>query len=118
MEISGLELEIQAVDLPDRTKATGGQILPQEWTAKTMMHHDIERAALEAWMQEARDPVTTTYKKTGSLAHKNLSGVNNGVWQIGGIWISKRKLPDLEKANDGEPAMIEWTFNSDSVSPV
>lgn len=117
-EVSGIELEIEEVDLPDRTKASGGQIKPQEFTAKTMLHHDIERAALEAWMQEARDPVTPTYKKSGNLTHKTLSGTTNGVWTLGGVWIKKRKLPDLEKANEGEPAMIEWTFSCDNCDPI
>ena len=118
VEISGIELEVQQTDLPDRTKATGGQIIPQEWTAMTMLHHSIEREALETWLAEGRDPVSTSYKKTSTLIHKTLSGLDNGKFAMTGHWITKRKLPDLNKADEGAPAMIEWTFSTDTCDPL
>jgi hypothetical protein len=112
-EISGIELEIQSVDLPDRTKATGGQFGAQEFTAKTMIHHTVERAELEAWLDEAKDKVKSTYKKTGTLTHKTLSGASAGVYALSGLWVMKRKLPDLSAEDEGAPAQIEWTFSVD-----
>lgn len=117
-EISGIEEEIQAVDLPDRTKATGGNVLPKEFTAKTPLHHATTRAGLEAWYQEGQCPVSATYKKTGTLIHKDITSATNGQYSLSGLWIMKRKLPDLDKSNDGEVAMIEWTFSCDRISEI
>jgi hypothetical protein len=115
-EISGIEFEIQAVDLPDRTKASGGNPLPQEFTAKMLMHHDAERKVLNEWLEAAIEPVTATYKKTATLTHKTIAGANNAKYTITGLWIMKRKLPDLDRANEGEAAVIEWTFSADLIS--
>lgn len=114
-EISGIETEVQAVDLPDRTKASGGNILPQEFTAKAPLHHATERAKLEGWFKEGQCPVVSGYKKTATLIHKALDGSVQGKYTISGLWIMKRKLPDLDKTNDGEIAQIEWSFSSDSI---
>ena len=35
-----------------------------------------------------------------------------------GLWITKRKDADLDLGNEGEPAMIEWTFSADSVASI
>ena len=112
-EVSGIEVEVQEVDLPDRTKASGGQTVPQEFTAMTMIHHTLERAALESWFTEGQEPVQATYKKTATLYHKSISGANVAVYSLEGLWIKKRKLPDLSKENEGEAGMIEWTFSVD-----
>ena len=116
-EVSGIELEIQAVDLPDRTKASGGNVVPQEWTAKTMLHHSIEQAALEAWLTEGQCPVDPAYKKTATLIHKTISGTPTAIYLLTGVWVMKRKLPDLDKSNDGEPGIVEWSFSSDNITP-
>jgi hypothetical protein len=123
VEVSGIELETQAIDLPDRTKASGGQFGAQEFTGKTMMHHNIERAALETWFNEGQNPVlphnfsdSSGYKKSGTLTHKSLNNVSKGVYTISGCWIMKRKLPDLSTEDEGAPAMIEWTFSCDKVT--
>ena len=114
-EISGIEKEVQAVDLPDRTKASGGNSLPQEFTGKTPLHHTAERAKLETWFKEGQCPVSAGYKKTATLIHKALDGTNQGKYTISGLWIMKRKLPDLDTTNDGEMAVIEWSFSSDNI---
>jgi hypothetical protein len=116
VEVSGIELETQAVDLPDRTKASGGQFGAQEFTAKSMMHHGTERSALEGWFTEGQNPVTATYKKSCTLTHKTLSNATKGVYTLSGVWIMKRKLPDLSTEDEGAPAMIEWTFSVDKTT--
>jgi hypothetical protein len=117
-EISGFEDETEAVDLPDRTKASGGNKKPVEFTAMSFEHHASERAALEAWFKEGRDPVTPTYKKVGTLIKRNIGGVVATTNTLSGLWITKKKGPDLDMANEGEPAMIEWTFSADAVDPI
>jgi len=116
--VSGIEEELQVVNLPDRTQASGGNTLPVEFTASNMMHHSVERAALEIWFKQGQDPVDPLYKKAAMLIHKTLSGSPNGRFALTSIFISKRKLPDLDKNNDGEPAMIEWTFKADDILPL
>lgn len=116
--ISGIEEELQVINLPDRTQASGGNTLPGEFTATQLIHHETELAALEIWFKEGQDPVTLTYKKIATLIHKSISGTNKARYSLVGLFISKRKLPDLEKANDGEAAMIEWTFKFDDILPL
>lgn len=117
-EISGFEDETEAVDLPDRTKASGGNKKPVEFTAKTFEHHAAELAALDAWRKEGRDQVTPTYKKVGTLIKRNIGGNIATTNTLTGLWITKKKAPDLDMANEGEPAMIEWTFSADSVEAI
>jgi hypothetical protein len=118
IQVSGIEEELQTVELPDRTNASGGHTAPVEFTAMSMMHHLIEQAALELWLKEGQDPVSPLYKKVGTLIHKSLTGGTLRTYTLTGLFISKRKLPDLDMANEGEAAMIEWTFKADNVLPV
>ena len=60
--VSGLEEELDKVDLPDRTGASGGNTKNGEFTARMPTHHTTERIALEAWFAECQDPVPRTYK--------------------------------------------------------
>jgi len=117
-KVSGIEEELQSVSLPDRTVASGGNTAPVEFTAETMMHHLLEQVALELWFKEGQDPVSPTYKKVGTLIHKSLTGNTLRTFTVVGVFISKRKLPDLEMANEGEPAVVEWTFKADQILPI
>lgn len=117
-EISGLEQETESVDLPDRTQATGGNVKGVEFTAKMFEHHTVERAALELWRLEAVDPVTPTYKKVGTLIKRGIEGNVASTRSLVGLWIKKRTDSDLDLANEGDPAMIEYTFWADDVLPV
>jgi hypothetical protein len=117
-KVSGIEEELQTVDLPDRTSASGGHTAPVEFTAESMMHHSVERYALELWYKEGQDPVSPLYKKVGTLIHHSLTGDKLATYTLIGCFVKKRKLPDLEMANEGEPAVIEWTFKADQVTPV
>lgn len=113
--LAGLEDETEAVDLPDRTKASGGNAKPLEFAGTTFEHHTIELAALELWRLEAVDPVTPLYKKVGTLIKRGIEGNVVTTRTLTGLWIMKRKDADLDLANEGDPAMIEWTFSADSV---
>ena len=117
-QISGLEEETQSVDMPDRTKVSGGNTTPVEFTGMTFEHHTTELAALELWRLEGVDPVSPLYKKVGTLIKRSLDGAVASTRTLLGIWITKRKDADLDMANDGEPAMIEWTFSSDKVESI
>jgi len=117
-KIAGLEQELQTVDLPDRTTASGGNTTPVEFTAETMMHHTNDQLALELWFKEGQDPVSPLYKKAATLIHKSLSGGNFRSFTLVALYVSKRKTPDLDKINEGEPAVIEWTFKADDMLPI
>jgi len=114
-EISGLEQETETVDLPDRTQASGGNVKGVEFTAKMFEHHTVELAALELWRLEAKDPVSPTYKKIGTLIKYGIDGSIKSTRSIVGVFIKKRTDADLDMANEGEPAMVEWTFWADDV---
>lgn len=118
IEISGMEIEVGVVDLPDRTKASGGQPSSTEFTMKIPMHHSSEVSAMEVWFQEGQDPVIATYKKPATLTFSSISGENEKSWTLIGAFCSKRKLPDLSMADDGEMAVAEYTITVDEVLPI
>jgi len=116
--IAGLEEETEQVDLPDRTKASGGNSTPVEFAATSFEHHTTELAALEFWRNEGLDPVSALYKKVGTLIKRGINGNVVTTRTLIGLWITKRKDADLDLANEGEPAMIEWTMSADKLESV
>lgn len=117
-EISGIEQELETVDLPDRTVASGGNKGTVEFTAMQPVHHLVEVAAIESWFVESIDPVSGSYKKDGTIILQSISGDVIKTHSILGMFPSKKALPDLEMANEGEMATIEWTFKADEVLPI
>jgi hypothetical protein len=117
-KVSGLETELGVIDLPDRTRATGGQKGASELTVEVPMHHTDEIALMDSWFDDGQDPVAPNYKKPGTLQH--LSNTRNILkeYALEGVWCSKRKLPDLDMANDGEQAIVEYTLQADIVTPI
>lgn len=118
VEISGIEDELQTTELPDRTVASGGNRGPTEFTIMIPLHHTLEQAGMEIWYKESQDPVLPTYKKPCTLIHKSLSGQSQRSFTLVGVFPKKRTLPDLEMANEGEAAMVEWTMSADDVIPI
>ena len=117
-EVGGLEDELQTTDLPDRTRASGGNRGPSELTIMLPMHHTVEQAAMEVWYRESQDPVLPTHKKVGTLRHSSISGQNNRSFTLNGAFPTKRVLPDLELENEGEMAGVEWTISVDDIIPI
>jgi hypothetical protein len=118
IEVSGMEVEVGVIDLPDRTKVSGGQSSSTEFTMTIPMHHSSEIGAMEVWFQEGQDPVVATYKKAGTLTFQSITGENEKSWTLIGAWCSKRKLPDLSMEDDGEMAVAEYTICVDEVLPI
>ena len=117
-KVAGLEEELDTVDLPDRTTASGGRTKPLEFTASMPTHHAVERNALEGWFQEGQDPVLPSYKKTGTLVKESLSRIQRVAYLLVGMYPSKRGTADMEMDNDGELDEIEWTFKADDCLPM
>ena len=117
-EISGLEDELETVELPDRTRVTGGNRGASEFTVMIPMHHTVEVAAMELWFVQCQDPVAPDYKKVGTLTHKSISDQAARAYTLSGMFITKRKLPDLEMAGEGEMGTIEFTISVDDILPI
>lgn len=113
--VGALEEEIDKIDLPDRTAASGGRTKPVEFDVKVPSHHAVEIAAMEAWYEEGQDPVSPTYKKVGTLAMISLTGAQQYVATLIGIWNYKRGTPELEMNSDGELTEITYSLCTDQV---
>lgn len=117
-EISGFPDDTDVVELPDRTKASGGNAKPFEFTAKMPAHHTAEIAAMEVWLAEGRDPITPTYKKPVTFAMFSGSGAIVRQFILLGTWVVGVKTPDLAMENEGEMAVYEWKFSVDARIPI
>jgi len=116
--ISGIEYELEAVDLPDRTAASGGHTKTIEFTASLPMHHTREIQAMEGWFADSQDPVAPNYKKNGTLIMTSISGMTVKSFLVAGIFPCNIKLPDVEMSNEGELQTIEYKFKGDSLTPL
>jgi len=112
-QVAGIEQETQKVTLPDRTSVSGGQMDPFEIVAQLPLHHVSEVAAIELWYKESHDPVTATYKKTGTMIYKSIEDTVVKSYSLLGMWISRVKYPDADMANEGEAGYLEVTFTVD-----
>ena len=112
-KVSGMEQETDVVDLPDRTRATGGNTQPFEIVVEVPAHHTAEIAVMNLWWQEGQDPVLATYKKAGTLLMQSGTGSVIRSFANSGMWVSKRKTSDLDFANEGEMAVHEYTIQID-----
>lgn len=117
VDVSAIEEVLQVVDLPDRTKASGGQTECGEFTMTIPSHHAVEQAAMESWYAESRGPVSPTYKKPVTLLQKPIDGGVPRAYQLLGCFPTKRGLPELSMTNEGEMSVIEWTISYDDVMP-
>jgi len=118
ISVSGLEDELQTVQLPDRTNVSGGNRGPSEFDVAIPMHHTIERAAMELWYLEGQDPVSPTYKKPGTLIFKKISGAIGASFTLLGAFVKKRALPDAEMEGEGEMATVTYTISVDDHLPI
>ena len=115
--VSGLGEELNVVDLPDRSVASGGHTGPVEFTARHPMHHEVEEAALEAWFQACQDPVSPLYRKPGHLKVASNTGNISKIYPLIQLFPSQRTLPDFEMENEGDMAESEWTFRATDMLP-
>lgn len=114
-KVSSIEDELEIVDLPDRTKASGGNRKAVEFTASVPMHHLAEQAALEIWFSQSQDPVDPGYKKVATLIYISIDGNVFRTFSLTGVFPSKRSASELDMADDGSMSATEWTFQADDV---
>jgi len=115
--VGSLEEELEKVDMPDRTAASGGNTKSTEFNVRHPTHHFIERIAMENWFSEGQDPVFPTYKKVGTLLKRSISGFGIATYLLQGLWVWKRVTSDLEMENEGELDELEWSMSVDQIFP-
>lgn len=116
--VSGIEEELQTIDLPDRTKASGGNTGPSECTIAIPLHHTVEYLAMEQWFSDCQGRVAPNYKKNATLIMQSVvAGGPSRTFSLVGTFITKRTLPDLEQANEGEMAAVEYMLSIDQILP-
>ncbi len=118
ISVTGLEEELNVVDLPDRTVASGGRTNAIEFVVKLPLHHRTEQAQMELWYRESQDPVLPTYKKPATLILPSSSRQIVVSYALSNVFPMKRTTPDFELENDGEMAANEWTMRADSMLPL
>lgn len=115
--ISGLEEELDTVDLPDRTSRSGGREKQLEFEVGQPMHHDLEVLAMEAWYRMCKATLPL-YLKLGVLVLFDEWGMPRRKYTLPNLWISKRAHSELELDNDGEMSIITWTLKADQIVPM
>lgn len=118
IEMSGIEEEIEAVELPDRTFASGGHTKPFEFTFSIPAHHRAEVAAVYRWYQDCQEPVDPTYKKDAVYTIYSISASSTLSYVIEGMFLCKWKTSDNEASNEGEMHTIEITAKGDRLRPL
>lgn len=116
--VGSFEREIDKVDLPDRTAASGGRTKPIEFEVKVPTHHLIEISEMDRWHEEGQDPVSPTYKKAGTVMMTSISGVQQYVGTLLGLWVSKDSTPELEMNAEGDMSEKTYTLSADDFMPI
>lgn len=117
IEVGDISEQIDKVDLPDRTRASGGTKQAGDFSAMVPSHHDVEMAAMESWYKEGQDPVSPTYKKSGTLVKKGIDGTIIRTYSFTGLWVSERNMTSVALENEGEMDATEFLLNYDDIIP-
>lgn len=116
VEVSGIEQELETVELPDKTVVTSGRLGVTEFTIKMPAHESTAMDAMDTWWKMCYGTnATSGYKKDATLLLLDTYGGTKSSWTISGMFPTKRALPELNAASEGEMAMAEWTFKADDV---
>lgn len=115
IEMSGIEEEIDNVELPDRTFASGGHSKPFEFTFSIPAHHASEVNACKDWYADCQEPVADDYKKDATLVLTSISTRKTQSYLIEGMFLCKWKMSDMASDNEGEDHRIEFTAKGDKL---
>lgn len=111
-EVTGLEQELQTTDLPDKTVASGGDTMPVEFAIKIPAHETVQIAAIELWFSLCKGDVDPGYKLMGTLILQSITNNILRTYSLVDAFPFKRGLPDLAMENEGEVAVVEYTFKA------
>lgn len=115
VSIGGLEEELDAPELPDRTVRSGGRAKPGETDIVQPMHITEEVNLMEAWYALCKLALPG-YLKNGVLVQFDEAGrfpVKR--WTLPNSWLKKRAHSDSELENDGDMSTITWTLSYDEI---
>jgi len=119
VEVSGIEQELETVELPDKTVVTSGRLGVTEFTIKIPAHETTAMGAMDVWWKMCYGVnATSGYKKLATLLLLDTFGATKSSWSITGMFPTKRALPELNAASEGEMAMAEWTFKADDIKKI
>ena len=113
--ITGLEELTDAVDLPDRTRSSGGRSQVVDFEIVIPAHHRDAVLLMEGWRRENLDPVTLTAKKSANVILQSDSGASTLTISLSGVWPTGHAFPDLERENDGELAQLTFPMSADQI---
>lgn len=112
-----IEESVAVIELPDRTRASGGQSSSVSFSGEVPMHHQVQVGALDLWFNQSKSPIDRGYRKSGSIMFFALNGTPR-IYELLNLWVSKRTIPGGDMANDGEMAVVTYQFEADEVVPV
>lgn len=113
--IGEIEEELQTVDLPDRTRASGGYTSPTSTEVGIAMSEHAQMFAMEAWFADCQGSVAANYKKSATLIYEPIGVGISRIYQLHGVFPQSRGTPAVAMENEGELAVVSWTLSIDSI---
>jgi len=104
--------------LPDGSVVSGGKTGPIELTVTIPRHHAVEIQAMDRWKGESEDPISPTYRKTGTLITFTGTGLEFKTESLINVWCRNRSTPALDMENDGELTVNSYVLRLDRMIPV
>ena len=118
LEIDGLDIETETVDMPDRTVVSGGHRKTLDFTLKVPTHHADETAAWELWHAQSTYPVVPGYKRPATLIQTSLDGTKSKSWEIVGMFPYKLGLMPMSMKDEGNLSEVTHSCKADDFLPI
>ena len=120
LERSGLEQEIDQIELPDGRIVSGQKVKAQEMTIMVAAHMTREVTFFDQWMEQARGPrVPRTAYRTVTIVGKSNTKTRRNREILRQCWVCKRSNPDLNlDTGSTEMTKIEYTLKVNSQTNV
>lgn len=118
LEIDGLDIETETVDMPDRTVVSGGHRKTLDFTVKVPTHHTEEMTSWQAWLQMGAFPVVPGYKQPVTLVQTGLHGDKVKVYEIIGMFPYKKGLAGMSMKDEGNLSETTINCKADDFLPI
>lgn len=115
--IGELSAELVKAEMADGTWQSTGKVKPGETEVDQYLHHDGERAAMEAWWT-ACQAGAPGHKLDCELYFQGSDGQPRASYLLDGVIVTSRKTPELNRAQDGEGVLLTWGLAFDAVIPL
>lgn len=117
ISIGGLEEELDAPEMPDRTVRSGGRAKPGSTDLVQPMHITAEVALMEIWYALCKHSLLGYLKLAVLIGFDETGLIPVKRWTLPGCWLMKRLHSDNELENDGDMSTITWTMSYDEIRP-